>query len=140
MRGQRLVPQMLRHLGDFPRRLAQHCAAAYDFTPCPPVGYPEVEGEVWCHRYYLRHLADEGRFPAWPLVEHVQLLQVRRRRSPSLLSLPMDLQPMAEARWQLEHAQDTLVFNALGGLTRGVLCRRRCWRPGAPSWRASRWG
>jgi hypothetical protein len=88
MRGQRLVPQMLRHLGDFPRRLAQHCAAAYDFTPCPPVGYPELEGEVWCHRYYLRHLADEGRFPAWPLVEHVQLLQVRCRRilAPSLPS------------------------------------------------------
>lgn len=34
---------MLRHLGDFPRRLREHCHAVYEFTPCPPVGYPEVE-------------------------------------------------------------------------------------------------
>ena len=26
--------------------------------------------------YYLRHLADTARFPAWPLVDHVPLLQV----------------------------------------------------------------
>jgi len=75
MRGQRLVPQMLRHIGDLPRRLSQHWGAVYDYTPCPPVGYPEIQGEMWCHRYYLRHLCDETRFPDWPLVEHVQLLQ-----------------------------------------------------------------
>ena len=34
---------MLRHLGDFPRRLRQHCHAAYEYTPCPPVGFPEIE-------------------------------------------------------------------------------------------------
>lgn len=27
-------------------------------------------------RYYLRHLADTVRFPTWPLVDHVPLLQV----------------------------------------------------------------
>jgi DnaJ family protein C protein 13 len=43
MRGQRLVPQMLRHLGDFPGRLRESCHALYDYTPCPPVGYPEIE-------------------------------------------------------------------------------------------------
>ncbi|GAB4814092.1 hypothetical protein N2152v2_001138 [Parachlorella kessleri] len=75
MRGQRLVPQMLQHLGDFPRRLAQHAHAAYDYTPCPPVGYPELEGELFCRRYYLRHLCDEDRFPRWPLVDHVPFLQ-----------------------------------------------------------------
>ena len=75
MRGQRLVPQMLRHLGDLPRRLTQHCTAVYDYTPCPPVGYPEIAEELWCHRYYLRHLCDEARFSEWPLVEQVPLLQ-----------------------------------------------------------------
>jgi hypothetical protein len=35
-----------------------------------------AQSEVWCHRYYLRHLCDEARFPAWPLADHVQLLQV----------------------------------------------------------------
>ena len=67
---------MLQHLGDFPRRLAQHAHAAYDYTPCPPVGYPELEGELFCRRYYLRHLCDEDRFPQWPLVDHVPFLQV----------------------------------------------------------------
>lgn len=35
--------QMLRHLGDFPRRLREHAHAVYEYTPCPPVGYPEIE-------------------------------------------------------------------------------------------------
>ena len=30
---------------------------------------------MWCHRYYLRHVCDEARHPAWPLADHVQLLQ-----------------------------------------------------------------
>lgn len=34
-----------------------------------------MQGEVWCHRYYLRHLCDEGRHGGWPLADHVQLLQ-----------------------------------------------------------------
>ena len=34
---------MLRHLGDFPRRLREHCHLVYEYTPCPPVGYPEIE-------------------------------------------------------------------------------------------------
>lgn len=36
---------------------------------------PSVQGEVFCHRYYLKHLTDE-RYAAWPLADHVQLLQV----------------------------------------------------------------
>jgi DnaJ family protein C protein 13 len=31
------------------------------------VRYPELEGELWCRRLYLRHLADEARFPGWPV-------------------------------------------------------------------------
>ena len=111
--------QMLRHLGDFPRRLGQYSHARYEYTPCPPVGYPEVEvggaghallcpagagfgakgpcickpsshspprcpprtaraqGEVWCHRYCLRNLCDEGRFPGWVIEDHVPFLQAR---------------------------------------------------------------
>ena len=38
--------QMLRHLGDFPRRIAQHAHAVYEYTPAPPVGYPELADEV----------------------------------------------------------------------------------------------
>lgn len=41
----------------------------------PPVTYPELRDEMWCHRYYLRNLCDEIRFPNWPIVEHIELLQ-----------------------------------------------------------------
>lgn len=34
---------MLRHLGDFPARLREHGHSLYEYTPCPPVGYPEIE-------------------------------------------------------------------------------------------------
>ncbi len=68
--------QMLHHLGDFPARLAQHAHAAYEYVACPPVGYPELAQEMWCHRYYLRNLCDE-RFADWPIVDHVPLLQAR---------------------------------------------------------------
>ena len=51
MRIERLVTQMSRHIGDFPRRLKEKWSSIYEFTPCPPVGYPELEGEIWCHRY-----------------------------------------------------------------------------------------
>lgn len=68
--------QMLHHMGDFPRKLKQHTHAVYDSMPCPPVGYPEIADEIWCHRYYLRNLCDQERFPDWPIVDHVPFLQV----------------------------------------------------------------
>ena len=67
---------MHRHLGKFPRKLSEHCHAAYEFVACPPVGYPELANELWCHRYYLRNLCAE-RFADWPIVDHVPLLQAR---------------------------------------------------------------
>ncbi|GMH45130.1 hypothetical protein BSKO_13087 [Bryopsis sp. KO-2023] len=75
MRGQRLVTQMLHHLGDFPHRLAECYHLVYEYTPLPPVGYPEIEDEIWCHRYYLRNLCDEMRFKDWEIVDHVPFLQ-----------------------------------------------------------------
>lgn len=41
----------------------------------PPVTYPEPQDEMWCHRYYLRNLCDQIRFPQWPLLEDVEFLQ-----------------------------------------------------------------
>ncbi|WIA10346.1 hypothetical protein OEZ85_010538 [Tetradesmus obliquus] len=75
MRQQRLIPAMLQHLGDFPHRLAQHCHAVYEYTPPPPLAWPELADEIWCHRYYLGNLCDEERFRGWPVVEHIPLLQ-----------------------------------------------------------------
>ncbi|XP_057415309.1 dnaJ homolog subfamily C GRV2 isoform X2 [Lotus japonicus] len=75
MRAENLIRQVLQHLGDFPQKLSQHCHALYDYAPMPPVTYPELRDEMWCHRYYLRNLCDEIRFPNWPIVEHVEFLQ-----------------------------------------------------------------
>lgn len=68
---------MLRHIGNLPQRLVQHNHAVWEHVDCPPVGYPELTDEMWCHRYYLRNLCDAVRFPSWQLVDQVPLLQVR---------------------------------------------------------------
>ncbi|KAJ4837594.1 DnaJ sub C grv2 [Turnera subulata] len=75
MRAENLIRQVLQHLGDFPQKLSQHCHSLYDYAPIPPVTYPELKDEMWCHRYYLRNLCDEIHFPNWPIVEHVEFLQ-----------------------------------------------------------------
>lgn len=51
MRRGRLLPALAAHLGDLPLRLAQRCGAAWDYAPLPPLSYPELDGEVYCHRY-----------------------------------------------------------------------------------------
>ncbi|GJN20197.1 hypothetical protein PR202_gb07543 [Eleusine coracana subsp. coracana] len=53
MRAENLIRQVLQHLGDFPQKLAQHCHSLYDYAPMPPVTYPNLKDEMWCHRYYL---------------------------------------------------------------------------------------
>lgn len=84
--------QVLQHLGDFPQKLSQHCHALYDYAPMPPVTYPELRDEMWCHRYYLRNLCDEIRFPNWPIVEHVEFLQsLLAMWREELTRKPMDL-------------------------------------------------
>ena len=62
-------------MGEFPHKLPEHCHAVYDYAPIPPVTYPELEDEMWCHRYYLKNLCDEIRFPSWEIVDHVEFLQ-----------------------------------------------------------------
>lgn len=87
-----LLSQVLQHLGDFPQKLSQHCHSLYDYAPMPPVTYPELRDEMWCHRYYLRNLCDEIRFPNWPIVEHVEFLQsLLAMWREELTRRPMDL-------------------------------------------------
>ncbi|KAL6984843.1 DnaJ subfamily C grv2 [Sarracenia purpurea var. burkii] len=99
MRAENLIRQVLQHLGDFPQKLSQHCHSLYDYAPIPPVTYPELRDEMWCHRYYLRNLCDEIRFPNWPIVEHVEFLQsllVMWREE--LTRRPMDLSEEAACK------------------------------------------
>ncbi len=32
--------------------------------------------ELWCHRYYLRSLCNEVSYPDWPILDHIQFMQV----------------------------------------------------------------
>ncbi|KAL6642638.1 hypothetical protein ACP70R_020819 [Stipagrostis hirtigluma subsp. patula] len=114
MRAENLIRQVLQHLGDFPQKLAQHCHSLYDYAPMPPVTYPNLKDEMWCHRYYLRNLCDEIRFPNWPIVEHVEFLQsllVMWREE--LTRRPMDLSE-EEACKILEISLDDLVLGENG--------------------------
>ncbi|EPS67180.1 hypothetical protein M569_07596, partial [Genlisea aurea] len=54
--------------------------------------YPELKNEMWCHRYDLRNLCDEIKFPNWPIVEHVEFLQsLLAMWREELTRKPMDL-------------------------------------------------
>ncbi len=47
-----------------PPRHMQYCAM-------PVVQYPQLENELFCNIYYLRHLCDTVKFPDWPIKEPV---------------------------------------------------------------------
>lgn len=81
MRHQQLLPALRGHLGDLPLRLRDNAAAVYDYMPMAPMTYRELQGELWCHRYYLRKLcSDEFR-------NHRLLDLLRFRNVRSLFSL-----------------------------------------------------
>ncbi|KAK1696170.1 hypothetical protein QYE76_012867 [Lolium multiflorum] len=114
MRAEHLIRQVLQHLGDFSQKLAQHCHSLYDYAPMPPVTYPNLKDEMWCHRYYLRNLCDDIRFPNWPIVEHVEFLQsLLAMWREELTRRPMDLSE-EEACKILEITLDDLVIGENG--------------------------
>lgn len=75
MRGRVLLPNVRQHLGSFADSLRGNPLSRWDFALMAPISYPQLLGEIWCHRYYLRTLCDEARFPGWPVREPVPMLQ-----------------------------------------------------------------
>lgn len=75
MRAQRLMPHLWNHIGDFSSLLHESWGITYEYVPCPPIIYPEIQNEIWCHRYYLRHLCNTSKYPNWEIVDHVKFLQ-----------------------------------------------------------------
>ena len=63
------------HVADFSIRLTSNTKALYRYNPIPPIDYPQLEQELFCHYYYLRHLCDEARFPNWEIREPVEFLR-----------------------------------------------------------------
>lgn len=70
-----LIEKIAAHLADFTPRLKSNPRALYQYCPIPVIGYPQLEAELFCHAYYLRHLCDTARFPDWPVKEPVSLLR-----------------------------------------------------------------
>ena len=97
-----MIERLALHVGDLPVQLQAHCTAVYEHSPLPRILYPELKEELFCHRYYLRHLCDETRFAEWPIDEPVPLLQAilsawqaELKKVPSSMSRSEALQVLA---------------------------------------------
>ncbi|XP_054738081.1 dnaJ homolog subfamily C member 13 [Anastrepha obliqua] len=70
-----LIEKISAHIADFTPRLKGHTMARYPYLAIPAISYPQLENELFCHIYYLRHLCDTQKFPNWPIADPVQLLK-----------------------------------------------------------------
>ena len=70
-----MVEEVLKHIGDFGKKLRENPMMLFDYGPIPLVKYPELEEEMWCHNYYIAALCDEKRFNNWPIKKPVELLR-----------------------------------------------------------------
>ena len=91
-----MIEKIASHLADFSPRLQSNTRALYQYCPIPVITYPQLENELFCNIYYLRHLCDTVKFPDWPIKEPVS----RAQHSPEhVLSLEIVFLPdhMGEA-------------------------------------------
>ncbi|XP_063063073.1 dnaJ homolog subfamily C member 13-like isoform X1 [Engraulis encrasicolus] len=70
-----MIEKIAAHLADFSPRLQSNTRALYQYCPIPVVSYPQLDYELFCNIYYLRHLCDATRFPDWPIRDPVKLLK-----------------------------------------------------------------
>ena len=72
---QHLVQQIALHLMEFTPKLCSNTRAIYTYCPIPPIAFKQLENELFCNIYYLKHLCDTERFPEWPIKQQVELLR-----------------------------------------------------------------
>ncbi|XP_044264022.1 dnaJ homolog subfamily C member 13 [Tribolium madens] len=70
-----LIEKIAGHIAEFTPRLRSHTMARYHYIPIPAVRYPQLERELFCNIFYLRHLCDTTKFPDWPIPDPVKLLK-----------------------------------------------------------------
>ncbi|XP_049787278.1 dnaJ homolog subfamily C member 13 [Schistocerca cancellata] len=70
-----LIEKVAAHIADFSPRLRSNTRALYSYCAIPAVRYPQLERELFCNIFYLRHLCDTRKFPNWPIKEPVKLLK-----------------------------------------------------------------
>eukprot|EP01137_Pigoraptor_chileana_P031088 Opistho-2@1531 len=70
-----MIGKIAVHLAEFTPRLQSNTRALFLHCPMASVIYPELERELFCGIYYLRHLCDTVRFPDWPIINQIELLK-----------------------------------------------------------------
>jgi DnaJ family protein C protein 13 len=70
-----MIEKIAAHLADFSPRLQSNTRALYQYCSIPAIQYPQLENELFCNIYYLRHLCDTQRFPNWPIKDPIKLLK-----------------------------------------------------------------
>ena len=69
-----MIEKIASHIADFSPRLQSNTRALYQYCPIPVINYPQLENELFCNIYYLKHLCDKQRFPDWPIKDPVSFL------------------------------------------------------------------
>ncbi|GJQ87934.1 putative dnaJ homolog subfamily C member [Trypoxylus dichotomus] len=70
-----LIEKIAAHIADFSPKLRSHTMARYHYLAIPAIRYPQLERELFCNIFYLRHLCDTTKFPDWPIPDPVKLLK-----------------------------------------------------------------
>jgi DnaJ family protein C protein 13 len=85
-----LIEKVAAHIADFSPKLRSHTMSRYQYIPIPAIRYPQLEKELFCQIFYLRHLCDTLKFPQWPIpepVSHSQLILITAVRVVVTISL-----------------------------------------------------
>ncbi|CAG2229949.1 DNAJC13 [Mytilus edulis] len=70
-----MIEKIASHIADFSPRLQSNTRSLYQYCPIPVINYPQLENELFCNIYYLKHLCDQQKFPDWPIKDPVKLLK-----------------------------------------------------------------
>lgn len=57
-----LIQKLAMHVADFSPRLRSNTRAPYHHCMIPAIRYPQLENELFCNIFYLRHLCDTIRY------------------------------------------------------------------------------
>lgn len=68
-----LTSTIQQYLRKFLDRIKSKSTETYRYIPLPQVEYENLNGELFCHGYYLRNLCNEDKFPEWPISEPIEL-------------------------------------------------------------------
>ncbi len=66
-----MIEKIAAHICEFTPRLHSNTRATYQYCAMPVIQYPQLEDELFCNIYYLRHLCDTVKFPGWEIREPV---------------------------------------------------------------------